>query len=147
MSRRLGVVESADLRAVSPAAAWIVVGDLVRLPEWTSAIAVEGAPLDPAVEDEFAAIHRAGPFRYRVAYEVASWDAGRRFRLGAAGWPLTDDGELRVAVESMVEPEGAWSRVELVAAGSVPAWAWPLATPLVRRGLRRWLRRLERLLA
>ncbi len=145
--RALAVREACDLHAVDPARAWTVVGDLRRLPEWTTAESVQGEPEAPAMGDEFAAVHRFGPMRYRVEYEVRSWEPGRRFRLGVAGWPLAEAAELRVAVEAMVEPDGAWSRVELLRTATVPAPAGPLAVALARRGVRRSLRRIARLTA
>ncbi len=145
--RPLAVTERLDLRTVDPARAWVLVGDLVRLPEWTSAVRVAGAPGAPGVDDEFSAVHRLGLLRFRVAYVVRSWEAGRRFRLGAEGWPLATGGEWRVAVETMVEHDGTWSRVELVRSAAVPALVRPLATWLTRRELRAWLRRLQAVLA
>ncbi len=139
----LAATERLDLRTVDPARAWILVGDLTRLPEWTSAVRVDGAPAEPAADDELSAVHRLGPLRYRVDYVVRSWEAGRRFRLGAEGWPLAAGGEWHVAVEAMVEHDGTWSRVELVRSAAAPALAKPLATWLARRELRASLRKLE----
>lgn len=144
--RPLVVVETADLRDVDPARAWVLLGDLARLPEWTSAEHMEGEPGAPQMEDEFSAVHRFGPFRYRVVYQVRSWEPGRRFRLAASGWPFADDGEVRTAVEAMIEPGGAWSRIELVRTANVAAPVLPLATRLARGGMRRALRRVAGLL-
>ncbi len=143
----LAATERLDLRTVDPARAWVLVGDLARLPEWTSAVRVDGAPAEPAVDDELSARHRLGPLRYRVDYVVRSWEAGRRFRLGAEGWPLASGGEWRVAVEAMVEHGGTWTRLELTRSASAPALARPLAAWLVRRELRASLRKLEAALA
>lgn len=141
--RPLAVTERLDLRSVDPARVWVLVGDLARLPEWTSAVRVEAAPTDPGVEDEFSAVHRIGPLRFRVDYVVRSWEAGRRYRLGTTGWPLAAGGEWHVAVETMVEPTGLWSRMELVRSATAPALARPFAMRLARRELRASLRRLE----
>ncbi len=141
--RQLAATERLDLRTVDPARAWVLVGDLSRLPEWTSAARVVGAPAEPAVDDELSAVHRLGPLRYRVEYVVRSWEAGRRFRLGAEGWPLATGGEWRVAVEAMVEHDGTWSRLELVRSAAAPALVAPLAAWLARRELRASLRKLE----
>lgn len=121
---------------VDPARLWALVGDLARLPEWTDADAIEGAPDVPAIGDRFTTLDGDRLLRWVVITSQP--------RLLEAKTD-TACGRLGVGVSVAADPAGS----RLVLAGlldaSVPAWrARLLEVPRLRRRFDAWSARAVR---
>jgi hypothetical protein len=121
---------------VEPSRLWALVGDVARLPEWTDATAVEGAPEAPGVGDRFATLEGSRILRWTV---ITSEN-----RLLEA---KTDTACGRLGIGVSVRSDGEGSR--LVLAGlldpSMPGWRARLVeVPRLRRRFDAWSARALR---
>jgi hypothetical protein len=120
-----------------PEELWAVVGDLGRLPEWTSATGVADVPDAPVVGDEFVSLHDGGALRWSVI-------TAERWLLEARA--DTDCGRLGVGVRVTADPAGS----RLVLAGMLRPTvggvrARLVEVPRLRRRFDEWSARAVRI--
>jgi uncharacterized protein YndB with AHSA1/START domain len=119
-----------------PAEVFAVVTDLGRLREWQPLI-VEVEQLDAGplgVGTRLREVREVRGRRLEQTVEVAAHEPGRHFGMRVLEGPLPVDGDLHF------EPDGAGTRLRLVATGR-PHGAQRLFSPLLRAGLRREFRK------
>jgi hypothetical protein len=143
------VREHRTIADVDPAVVWALVADPAKIDEWSGAhlVGYMGREL-PAVGSAFFATWRAGaPEQRAVRFEFTEWVAGNSFRCAMSPGRLGRDRHVQVAVESVLDPGGAHSHVEIVHVAEVPAWAAAfyrfLATRRVRSAIERLVRRVH----
>jgi hypothetical protein len=142
--RAFSAKDALQLPDADPARVWVFVADLFNLPRWTAARKVEAAPELPVTGDMLSAVHRFVVIRYRVQYEVADWEAGRRFRLAMSGLPFVEDAEMECRVESVVEPDRPVTAVELRMTGTASPWLVGPMDAMAARQVASSLRKLEK---
>ena len=138
---RVVISDDRSVPGIDPASVWALVADPARLGEWTplTLVGYMGTELPSVGNAFFAKWHQRDADAAALRFEFVEWVAGRSYRCALSDARFATEREVEVRVHSVLEDDGAHTRVQVLHRADVAGWAATAYRAAAERRIRRAL--------